>query len=71
LTDFINDAKVEAGGQTMTKSKGLDQWVTFTTSVEQKEWLSKHSEATGIPVSRLIRIAIQALMDKEKVKRKR
>lgn len=55
----------------MSKSKGLDQWVTFTTSVEQKEWLAKHSEATGVPVSRLIRIAIQALMDKEKAKRKR
>jgi hypothetical protein len=62
---------VETGGLQMSKSKGLDQWVTFTTSVEQKEWLSKHSEATGVPVSRLIRIAIQALMDKERAKRKR
>lgn len=53
-------------GKKKSKSLGLDQWQTFTTNVEQKEWLASESAATGIPVSVLIRRAIQAAMDAQK-----
>jgi Ribbon-helix-helix domain len=50
-----------------SKSKGLDNWVTFTTTAEQKEWLAKQSAETGIPVSGLLRQAI-ALLQAQKRK---
>lgn len=49
-----------AKGVKTSKAKGLDVRIGYLTNADQRDWLQAHSEATGVPITAIIRRAVEA-----------
>jgi hypothetical protein len=47
-----------AKDEKVSRSKGLDVRVGYLTTAEQRDWLQAHSTATGLPITVIIRRAV-------------